>query len=55
MNKDKRIKEIIDILTSLHSEQGITVLMVTHDANIASNCHRIIHFRDGEIVAEETA
>jgi putative ABC transport system ATP-binding protein len=48
-------EEIISILTSLHAEQGITVLMVTHDANIASNCHRIIHVRDGEIVAEETA
>ena len=46
-------EEIISILTSLHAEHGITVLVVTHDANIASNCHRIIHFRDGEIVAEE--
>ncbi|MFC1901108.1 ABC transporter ATP-binding protein [Chloroflexota bacterium] len=48
-------EEIISILTSLHAEQGITVLMVTHDANIASNCNRIIHVKDGEIIAEETA
>ncbi len=47
--------EIISILTSLHAEQGITVLMVTHDANIASHCHRIIHFKDGQVVAEENA
>jgi putative ABC transport system ATP-binding protein len=48
-------EEVISILTSLHAEQGITVLIVTHDANIASNCQRIIHLKDGEIVAEESA
>jgi putative ABC transport system ATP-binding protein len=46
-------EEVISILTSLHREQGITVVMVTHDATIASHCHRIIHLRDGEIVTEE--
>jgi putative ABC transport system ATP-binding protein len=46
-------KEIISILTSLNTEQGITVLMVTHDAEIAGHCQRIIHIRDGEIVTEE--
>jgi putative ABC transport system ATP-binding protein len=48
-------EEIISILTSLHAEQGITVLMVTHDANIAHHCQRIIQLKDGEIVAEERA
>jgi putative ABC transport system ATP-binding protein len=48
-------EEVISILTSLHAEQGITVLIVTHDANIASHCQRIIHLKDGEIVAEESA
>jgi putative ABC transport system ATP-binding protein len=47
--------EIIEILKSLHTEQGITVLMVTHDANIASHCDRIIRVMDGEIIAEEAA
>ena len=46
--------EIISILTNLHSEQGITLLMVTHDLNIAHHCQRIIHIKDGEIVTEET-
>ena len=46
-------EEVISILTTLNSEQGITVLIVTHDANIASNCHRIIYLKDGEVVAEE--
>jgi len=46
-------EEIISILTSLHAEQGITLLVVTHDANIAKHCQRIIQLKDGEIVAEE--
>jgi len=47
-------EEIISILTSLHTEQGITLVMITHDANIAHHCQRIIHIKDGEVVSEET-
>jgi putative ABC transport system ATP-binding protein len=46
-------EEIVSILTSLHAEQDITLVVVTHDANIANHCHRIIHLKDGEITAEE--
>jgi len=46
-------EEIISILTTLHSEQGITLVMVTHDSNIAHRCQRIIHLKDGQVVAEE--
>jgi len=46
-------EEIISILTSLHAEQGITLVVVTHEANIANHCHRVIHLKDGEIIAEE--
>jgi putative ABC transport system ATP-binding protein len=46
-------EEIISILKSLSTERGITVLVVTHDANVARFCQRIIHLKDGEIVAEE--
>ncbi len=45
--------EIISILTSLHAEQGITLVMITHDADIAHHCQRIIHLKDGQIVGEE--
>jgi putative ABC transport system ATP-binding protein len=48
-------EEIVSILTSLSTQRGITVLVVTHDAAIAHRCHRIIHIKDGEIVAEEKA
>ena len=54
-NLDSRSgEEIISILTSLHAEQGITLLIVTHDTSIARRCQRIIHLMDGQIVQEET-
>jgi putative ABC transport system ATP-binding protein len=46
-------EEIINILKSLSTERGITVVVVTHDANVARFCQRIIRIKDGEIVAEE--
>jgi len=45
--------EIISILTTLHSEQSITLVMVTHDANIAHHCQRIVHLKDGQVIREE--
>ncbi len=45
--------EIISILTTLHAEQGITLVAVTHDTNIAHHCQRIIHLMDGQVVAEK--
>jgi len=53
-NLDSRSgEEIISILTALHAEQGITLLMVTHELNLARQCQRIIHLKDGQVVAEE--
>ncbi len=53
-NLDSRSgEEIISILTTLHREQGITLVIVTHDSNIAHQCQRIFHFKDGQVVAEE--
>ncbi len=53
-NLDSRSgEEIMSILTSLHSEHGITLVMITHEANIANHCQRIIHLKDGQVVAEE--
>ena len=46
-------EEIISILTTLHSEQDITLIIVTHDTSIAHHCQRIISLKDGEIVDEE--
>ncbi len=46
-------KEIMSILTNLHNEQNITLVMITHDPNVAHYCQRIIHIQDGQIISEE--
>ncbi len=46
-------KEVMSILDGLHSEQGITLIIVTHDPGVAQHCRRIIHLEDGQIVKEE--
>jgi putative ABC transport system ATP-binding protein len=45
--------EILSILNSLHAEQGITLIMITHDPDVARHCQRIIHISDGKIASEE--
>ncbi len=45
--------EIIELFKELNREKGITVVLVTHDSNVASHSHRIIHFKDGLIEGEE--
>ncbi|MEJ3404776.1 ABC transporter ATP-binding protein [Rathayibacter sp. YIM 133350] len=39
-----------DILFTLNREQGITLIIVTHDEDLAARCDRSIHVRDGRIV-----
>lgn len=43
----KRSHEIMDLLTTLNDEQGITILMVTHEPDMAEYAKRTIHFVDG--------
>jgi putative ABC transport system ATP-binding protein len=53
-NLDSKVgAEIMHILQTLNRERGVTVVMVTHDANIASHCRRVIRVRDGVIEREE--
>ena len=42
-------KEVLDIFASLHSN-GITVIMVTHESEVAKQTERIIWFKDGQII-----
>ena len=44
-------KMVMEILTKLHKEQKKTIVVVTHDPNIAHYSHNIIHIQDGQIVA----
>jgi putative ABC transport system ATP-binding protein len=50
----KSSREIMNMLTTLHKEQNITLVMITHDPNIAHYCQRIIHLEDGLVLREET-
>jgi len=43
----ERSVEIMELLTDLNQNSGITVLMVTHEPEMAAYAHTIIHFRDG--------
>lgn len=50
-NLDSRTSlEIMEIFQRLREEQGVTVLLVTHEAEISSFARRVIHFRDGRVV-----
>jgi len=52
----ERSIEIMELLADLNRSAGITVLMVTHEPEMAQFAHRIIHFRDGLVErTEETA
>ena len=54
-NLDSRAgEEVISMLTSLRAEQGGTLILITHDSNLAHHCQRIIHLKDGQVVMEET-
>jgi macrolide transport system ATP-binding/permease protein len=45
--------EIMEIIRRLNREQGITVIVVTHDSDIAAYADRIVTFRDGRIISDE--
>jgi putative ABC transport system ATP-binding protein len=47
-------EEIMQLLTRLNTELGITIVMVTHDPDIAAYARRHVVFRDGEIESDTT-
>jgi putative ABC transport system ATP-binding protein len=47
-----RSHEIMQLLTTLNQERGLTVVLVTHEDDIAAYAQRRIDFRDGKIVRE---
>lgn len=46
--------EVMEIFHRLHREQGLTVVMVTHDPKVAAQAEHIIHFQDGLIADPQT-
>lgn len=45
--------EIMSLLQRLHREQSLSVVIVTHEPDIAKYCQRIIRLSDGEIASDE--
>lgn len=45
-------QEIMDLLTSFNRERGITIVMVTHEADMAAFANRIVRFVDGAVTTE---
>ncbi|MFO0207283.1 MAG: ABC transporter ATP-binding protein [Betaproteobacteria bacterium] len=43
-------RDVMEVFTRLNREQGITVLLVTHEPDIAQYARRLIKFRDGRVV-----
>ena len=44
--------EIMALLKELHKQQGKTIIIVTHDIDIANQCERRIMIKDGKIISE---
>ena len=47
--------EIMEVFTRLHREQGVTIVLVTHEPDIAEYAERRITFRDGHIISDVRA
>jgi macrolide transport system ATP-binding/permease protein len=53
-NLDTRTShEIMDIVRRLNREQGVTVILVTHETDIGAYADRMINMRDGKIISDE--
>ncbi len=48
----ERSQEIMHLLTTLNRERAITIVMVTHEAELAVAASRVLIFRDGRIIAD---
>jgi len=45
--------ELMDLLAQLNAEEGLTVIMVTHDPAISARARRVVHLLDGRVVEDE--
>jgi putative ABC transport system ATP-binding protein len=49
----KSAGDIMSLMKTLNREHGLTIVLVTHDPGVGSQCDRIVQMRDGEIVGED--
>jgi putative ABC transport system ATP-binding protein len=48
-----RSREIMELLTQLNRDRGLTIVMVTHEPDMAACAQRCVHFLDGAIAVDE--
>ena len=48
----KTSAEIMELFQNLNMKEGITIVLVTHEADIAAHAKRQIHFRDGLVISD---
>lgn len=46
--------KITDLLFNLNKKQGVTLIIVTHDEDLAKLCNRIVRISDGTIISDQT-
>ncbi|MBK9155646.1 MAG: ABC transporter ATP-binding protein [Chloracidobacterium sp.] len=51
----KNGKHIFDLMTGLHSKRDVTLVLVTHDPQLAAQAERQIVLRDGRVISDEMA
>lgn len=49
-----RSQEVMEMITRFNRDKGITVVMVTHEPDMAEYARRVIHFRDGLVASDTT-
>jgi putative ABC transport system ATP-binding protein len=47
-------REVMDLLASLRHRFGMTMIIATHNPELAASCDRLIRLRDGSVVSDET-
>ncbi len=47
-------EEILEMFQKLHGQEGITIVLVTHDLGVARHAGRVIHMKDGLLTRAET-
>jgi putative ABC transport system ATP-binding protein len=48
-----RSREIMELLRRLNREEGLTIVMVTHEEDMAAFASRLVVFTDGRVVRDE--
>lgn len=49
----KTSEEIIDLFKSLN-QQGVTIMIITHEPDVAAHARRVVEFKDGSIIRDES-